>query len=63
MKQVWQFFEPDGPIKLIFLYQIPEEVNATGDLVPQGNTPKLMLTEGDVDRIHGGKGRRGGRAL
>lgn len=58
MKQVWQFFEPEGPVKLIFLYQVPETVDAMGDLVPTGKTPKLMLTEGDVDRVHGRNWRR-----
>lgn len=54
MNRVWQFFEPAGSPKLIFLHQVLEVENAAGDLQSEDDTPQLILTNGEVDRVHGG---------
>mmetsp|Transcript_7615 Transcript_7615/g.11968 ORF Transcript_7615/g.11968 Transcript_7615/m.11968 type:complete len:111 (+) Transcript_7615:263-595(+) len=53
MNRVWQFFEPAGSPKLIFLHQVLEVENAAGDLQSEDDTPQLILTNGEVDRVHG----------
>jgi hypothetical protein len=47
------FMGPDGPLKLIFFYQIPEIVTDSGDYIAAGVKPKLFLTSGEKERCRG----------
>lgn len=43
---VASFFKEDGPAKIVFYYQVPEE-EKNGDLVPIGTDKKVMVLSGD----------------
>ena len=52
-EQVSGFLDGTGASKLIWYYQVPEELNENGELVQVGTDPTLQLTSGDTDRITG----------
>jgi hypothetical protein len=47
------FMGPDGPLKLIFFYQIPEIATDSGEYIAAGTKPKLFLTSGEKERCRG----------
>ena len=47
------FMAVDGPLKLIFFYQIPEISTDQGDFLQNGSKPKLFLTTGERERCRG----------
>jgi hypothetical protein len=47
------FMGPDGPLKLIFFYQIPEIATDSGEYIAAGAKPKLFLTSGEKERCRG----------
>jgi hypothetical protein len=47
------FMGADGPLKLIFFYQIPEIVTDSGEYIATGTKPKLFLTSGEKERCRG----------
>ena len=47
------FMGADGPLKLIFFYQIPEIATENGEFILNGSKPKLFLTTGEKERCRG----------
>jgi hypothetical protein len=47
------FMGADGPLKLIFFYQIPEIATDSGEYIAAGTKPKLFLTSGEKERCRG----------
>ena len=48
-EQVSGFLDGTGASKLIWYYQVPEELNEDGELVQVGTDPTLQLTSGSHD--------------
>ena len=47
------FMGAEGPLKLIFFYQIPEMATENGEFITTGSKPKLFLTTGEKERCRG----------
>jgi len=53
LPQINAFMGADGPLKLIFFYQIPEIATEAGEFMTAGSKPKLFLTSGERERCRG----------
>ena len=51
--EVRPFFEPDGPAKLIFVYQAPDAVDPKTGAVTRVGAKRLALTDGDGESVDG----------
>eukprot|EP00217_Crustomastix_stigmatica_P013603 CAMPEP_0183798542 /NCGR_PEP_ID=MMETSP0803_2-20130417/19119_1 /TAXON_ID=195967 /ORGANISM="Crustomastix stigmata, Strain CCMP3273" /LENGTH=4519 /DNA_ID=CAMNT_0026043227 /DNA_START=42 /DNA_END=13598 /DNA_ORIENTATION=- len=51
--ELTDFYKADGPPKLVFFHQVPEEETEDGEFVPVGTKPELFLTSGEMDRLKG----------
>ena len=51
--EVRPFFEPDGPAKLIFVYQAPDAVDPKTGAVTRVGAKRLALTDGDGEPVDG----------
>ena len=51
--KVRPFFEPEGPHKLIFVYQAPDTVDPKTGAVTRVGAKRLALTDGDGESVDG----------
>eukprot|EP00961_Rhodomonas_salina_P206903 2793227-Rhodomonas_salina.2 len=52
-QQVQAFIGADGPLKIMFFFQLPEAETDFGEFITTGSKPKLFFTTGERERVRG----------
>jgi dynein heavy chain len=50
---VTAFVGADGPLKIMFFFQLPEAETDSGEFITTGSKPKLFFTTGERERVRG----------